>query len=83
LAQDFPFVLKYVNMEIDRNDLREEDLNKRRTSSSEREQDKEKVSKKPQFTKVENAHASGLGSMGRSDEKLSGENRAGQDEAVY
>ena len=70
-------------MEIDRNDLREEDLNKKRTSSSESEQGKEKVSEKPQFTEVDNAHASGLGSMGRSDEKLSGENRAAKDDTVY
>jgi hypothetical protein len=58
-----------MNMEIDRNDeLKDKDAISDKGSSSEK--DKEKASKGTQFTEVKNAHASGLGSMGRSDEKL-------------
>jgi hypothetical protein len=56
-------------MEIDRNDeMKDNDAtSEKRTSSQE---DQRKASNDTHFTEVENAHASGLGSMGRSDEKL-------------
>lgn len=69
-------------MDIDRNDEHEKDINIQKAPSLENE--KEKTSKEPHFTEVENAHASGLGSMGRSDEKVKEkEQGSGRNDVVY
>jgi hypothetical protein len=71
-------------MNTDRNDIQDQSRNGNTTSSSGSEKDKERGPKSPHFTDVKNAHASGLGSMGRSDEKLTDKDkRAGEDDAIY
>jgi hypothetical protein len=65
----FTSLVKKINMEIDRNDeIKDNDAIPGREPSLEKDQ--EKALKSTHYTEVENAHASGLGSMGRSDEKL-------------
>ena len=56
-------------MEIDRNDeMKDNDAISQKEKSL--QVDQGKTLKETHLTEVENAHASGLGSMGRSDEKL-------------
>ncbi len=71
-------------MNIDRNELQDQARNSNTPSSSESERVKEKVPENTRFTEVKNAHASGLGSMGRSDEKLTDKDKTSREEdAVY
>ncbi|MCU7551252.1 hypothetical protein OCK74_19175 [Chitinophagaceae bacterium LB-8] len=71
-------------MDIERNDEEENELKISKPPGSEPEKKKDKALTEPHFTEVENAHASGLGSMGRSDEKVKDKEKgAGEGEAVY
>lgn len=76
--------IKLLLMNIDRNDLQDQGRNSNTPSTTESERVKEKVPESTRFTEVKNAHASGLGSMGRSDEKLTDKDkRADKNDAVY
>jgi hypothetical protein len=66
-------------MDIDRNDEQGKESN---TPSSPHEHDQCKTAKERHFTEVENAHASGLGSMGRSDEKVKDKDKGGGNKDV-
>lgn len=71
-------------MDIDRNDEQNHKESSNKISSSEAGNKKDQTAQDPQITEVENAHASGLGSMGRSDEKLKDKEKGkGQQDVVY
>lgn len=71
-------------MDIDRNDEQDTDLDSSKAPCPEPENKKNKTEKGPHITEVENAHASGLGSMGRSDEKIKDKDKAGgEGKVVY
>jgi hypothetical protein len=72
-------------MDMDRNDEQNKNFNNSNNNSSpESENKKDNISKEPHFTDVENAHASGLGSMGRSDEKVKDKDKgSGNNDVVY
>ena len=71
-------------MNIDRNDLQDQGRNSNTPPPSKIGSTKEKEDQSPHFTDVKNAHASGVGSMGRSDEKLTDKDKRGsEDDAVY